>query len=265
MENLNHDQLIKAAPSIFASAPSGKVSGKYAFIPTTQVIETLAKENWLPFTANQAKCRTIDGRDFVKHIIRFRKDGLTMPGTDSIPELVLTNSHNGLAAFNLMLGVYRFICANGMIAGDTFLKESVKHVGYTDEKVLDASYRLISEVPRITQSVQEMSQIQLTDAERLAFAKSAMPIKFADDVQLEPGKLLTLRHRDDLNKKDLWTTFNTVQENMIRGGLRSYSFDHETGRTRRNRTREVKSVNEDIRINKALWTLVEEMKKLKVS
>jgi hypothetical protein len=264
MDSLNREQLLKAAPSIFAVNPSVKVSEKYAFIPTTRVIETLEREGWKPFTANQAMCRTTEGRDFVKHVIRFRKDGLSMEGTDSVPELVITNSHNGLAAFNLMLGVYRLICANGMIAGDTFLKESVKHIGYTDDKVLDASYRLISEVPRITASVQEMSQIQLTDAERIAFAKSAMPIKFSEETTLEPQKLLTVRHYEDRDKKDLWTTFNAVQENMIRGGLRSYS-RNENGYLRRQRTREVKSVNEDIRINKALWTLVEEMKKLKVS
>src|SRR5579864_617148 len=102
VQPLSLDDLRFAASSVFAEVPSHKVSDKYAFIPTTRVLETLAKDGWKPFTANQAKCRAIDGRMYVKHVIRLRKDGLVMAETDSVPELVITNSHNGLAAFNLM-------------------------------------------------------------------------------------------------------------------------------------------------------------------
>ena len=36
----------KAAPSVFATEPSNKLSNKYSFVPTDQVIEYFEREGW---------------------------------------------------------------------------------------------------------------------------------------------------------------------------------------------------------------------------
>ena len=61
-------------------------------------------------------------------------------------------------------------------------------------------------------------------------------------------------------KPDLWTTFNRVQENMIKGGVPGRS-----ARGRRMTTRGVAGVNENVKLNRALWTLADEFAKLKSS
>jgi hypothetical protein len=68
--------------------------------------------------------------------------------------------------------------------------------------------------------------------------------------------LLTTRRREDYNV-DLWTTFNKVQENFIRGGMRGIT---KTGKNMS--TRAISSVSENVTLNKALWVLTEEMAKL---
>jgi len=67
-----------------------------------------------------------------------------------------------------------------------------------------------------------------------------------------------LKILDHVKLPDLWTTFNTVQENLIRGGLRG-----RTAKGNRTSTRAVKGVSENVRLNKALWTLAEKMAQLK--
>ena len=57
---------------------------------------------------------------------------------------------------------------------------------------------------------------------------------------------------------DLWTTFNRVQENIIKGGVRGRNA---TGK--RVTTRAVNGIDQDIKLNRALWVLAEEMRKLK--
>jgi hypothetical protein len=52
-------------------------------------------------------------------------------------------------------------------------------------------------------------------------------------------------------------TLNRVQENMIRGGVRGRNVNG--GRMS---TRAVNSVTENVRLNKALWTLADEMAKI---
>jgi hypothetical protein len=60
---------------------------------------------------------------------------------------------------------------------------------------------------------------------------------------------------------DLYTTLNVVQENAIRGGLRGVS--RQNGRRRAVTTRAVTGIDQDVKLNRALWTLAEEMRKLK--
>lgn len=73
---------------------------------------------------------------------------------------------------------------------------------------------------------------------------------------LSPEKLLTpVRYGDAAT--DLWTTFNVVQEHLVRGGDRYLAYTDGMG-IRRNRTRPVASLTEGQRINKALWTLAGE-------
>jgi hypothetical protein len=71
------------------------------------------------------------------------------------------------------------------------------------------------------------------------------------------SQLLTPRRIDD-RASDLWTTFNRVQENMIKGGLRARNKSgHSTT------TRAVKGIDQNVKLNRALWQLAEGMRKLK--
>ena len=70
-------------------------------------------------------------------------------------------------------------------------------------------------------------------------------------------QLTEARRPEDLGHS-LWTTFQRVQENAMRGG--------QTGRTvndLRFRTREVASIDRGVSLNRALWVLAEEMSKIK--
>jgi hypothetical protein len=94
----------------------------------------------------------------------------------------------------------------------------------------------------------------LTPPQRGAFATAALELK--DSKAVAPAQLLAPRRPED-RKADLWTTASVVQEHLIRGGDRGRA---STGR--RTTTRPVKSVNEDIRLNRALWALTERMAEL---
>ena len=95
------------------------------------------------------------------------------------------------------------------------------------------------------------------------FAQAALEVRYGEDwarqSPVRPGQLLDARRTDDRGT-DLWVTFNRVQENLLKGGL--------LGRARsgrRVRTRQVRSVTEDIRLNRALWRLAERFAQLKAA
>ena len=62
--------------------------------------------------------------------------------------------------------------------------------------------------------------------------------------------------------KDLWTTFNVVQENIIKGGLHAVKYN-EGIPVRNVSSRSVKSIDGDVKLNRALWTLAQGLKEYK--
>ena len=54
---------------------------------------------------------------------------------------------------------------------------------------------------------------------------------------------------------DLWTTYQRVQENLIKGGL---SGRNAKGR-RRTHARAVRGIDGDVKLNRALWVMAETM------
>jgi hypothetical protein len=54
---------------------------------------------------------------------------------------------------------------------------------------------------------------------------------------------------------DLWTTFNVVQENLMRGGIVSFKLNDLGYPIARQSTRAVNSISKNLDLNKNLWTL----------
>ena len=69
-------------------------------------------------------------------------------------------------------------------------------------------------------------------------------------------KVYGLRYED--KKDDIWTTYQRVQENLIKGGLPG-----RTEKGKRTTTRPVKAIDGDVKLNKALWLIAEKFRTLK--
>ncbi|OPY72847.1 MAG: hypothetical protein A4E62_00730 [Syntrophorhabdus sp. PtaU1.Bin002] len=269
--SMTFDQVRAAAPSVFADHPWEGVSQRYAFIPTASVVESLIAEGWNITAARQQRVLLQDRKEFTRHMLRFRRDdALTLAVGDVFPEIVLTNSHDRGSAYRMDAGLFRLVCTNGLVVDDaTFARLSVRHTGNVLDDVRKGADEIAKELPRIMGEVRDMQTIELAPDERGIFAKAAMSLKFDESLPVEPFQVLTGRRYGD-QKSDLWTTFNVIQENLTKGGLRYTLPAHTTEDgirvpPRRTRTREVKSIREDTKLNKALWMLAEEMKRLKMA
>jgi len=257
---MSDEEIRRVASAAFAEAPRVGLSERYSFLPTSQVISALRAAGWQPVCADQGRARDLTRVGVQRHAIRFAHPDFAFANVgDSNPELVLMNSHDGTSAFQLFGGIYRKICSNGMIVSDGVLSRvSVRHSNRTVDDVVDASFEIVKEVPKLAGSIDSFRQLQLTSGERHAFAEAASQLRWdVEKAPVAPPALLQARRYED-NRPDMWSTLNTVQENIIRGGLR--------GRTttgKRTTTRAVASVSEDTKLNRALWHLAEEMRRLK--
>jgi hypothetical protein len=260
---LTNDQLRRCAPSIFAEQPYEKMSDKYSFIPTIQVLDGLRKEGFFPVYAGQSRTRSEEKRGYTKHVVRLRRaadlERSLSVGTQ-LPEVVLVNSHDGASAYQLMAGIYRLVCSNGMICGDTYDKVSVRHSGDVLDDCIDGCVRVVEDAETALERANSWRDIRLSTLEQSLLARAALGVRYGEDpAPITAEHLLLARRAPDLSD-DLWTTTNRIQENLIRGGLRGRG---STGR--RMTTRAIKSVSEDIRLNRAIMTLAEEFASLRAS
>ncbi|HSH28980.1 MAG TPA: DUF932 domain-containing protein [Thiohalobacter sp.] len=262
---LTEAQLMKAAPSIFATAPHHRVSDRYGFVPTIEVIRAFQQEGWFPVRAQQSRVRDLSRREHTRHMVRMRRVGdQVIQVGDALAELVLTNSHDASSAYQLDIGLFRLACLNGMV---TSMGEGsslrVRHGKNVVGDIIEGSYQLLDTVPRIAASVDRFREIELDRHEQGLFAESALEARYGEDwarkSPVEPFQLIRARRSEDA-RDDLWSTYNRVQENLVRGGLRGRA---QSGR--RVRTRPIGSVVEDVRLNRALWRLTERFAELKAA
>jgi hypothetical protein len=257
---LTADQLRRVAPSIFAESPWGRMSHRYRMVPTIEVVAMLADRGFRPVLAKQSRSRVEGKGDFTRHLIRFRHDDhMGESAGAEVPELVLTNSHDGTSAYRFMSGVFRLVCSNGLtVQSADFGSISVRHSGGRDfeQRVIDATCEVIEDAPRTLEKIEGWKAIELAGPQREAFASAVLEARDAT-VEVSPADVLAPRRGAD-RRPDLWTTANVLQENVIKGGVQGVSAT--TGR--RMRTRAVSSVAEDVRLNRALWALTERMAEL---
>ena len=127
--------------------------------------------------------------------------------------------------------------------------------------------QLLDRFETVDEHAESMKALPLDRGGQMAFATAALALRFGGRIDEDTGERLAApitaqqlvearRFEDPYNS--LWTSFQRIQENVIRGG--------QAGRNaqgRRMQTRPVGSIDRGVSLNRALWMLAEEMRKLK--
>lgn len=264
---INLERLQRMTPSIFTTQGGARTSVKYTHISTIEVVNGLMAEGFMPVKAIQNRTRKTEKAPFTKHMLRFRHVSSVPTVGGLFPELVLVNSHDGLTSYRLIAGLYRLICSNGLVAGDTFNEVRIRHQGDVVGNVIQGTHEVMKEATHLLEHAQQMGEVELSQTEKEIFADAVHQLRFDGDDTLtkeaiKSEQFLKPRRYQEKDKNDLFTVFNIVQENAIKGGLRGWTRDGK-GLVIRTSIREIKSIDQNNALNRALWTLAEKMMQLK--
>lgn len=265
---LTQDEMYKIAPSIFAVQKHESRSERFRPIPTIEILKGLEEEGFVPVGVKQSNSRDANKREFTKHLVRLRRidDNIKYQVGDTICEILLKNANDGTSAYELMAGLFRITCLNSMVAQKGTLESTkVYHSGNVQDKVIEGTYRVLNQAEHALLAPENWSKIILNQEEKKLLADAAKVIRFGEiktENEISSSQMLAARRAEDI-KDDLWTVFNRIQENVIKGGIKFKTIDNETGKTRMGRTRQVNAIDQDIKLNRALWHLTTEMAKLK--
>lgn len=241
----------ETAPSVFATSPSPKMTSRYKFVPTDQIIEFFDREGWKVSSVKQS------GRGIHSlHELRLRNGELPKVG-DTLVEAVIRNSHNGMSALSITSGLHRLVCSNGLIVPTSVADRfDVRHTGFEFDDVKKLTESFSKRLPRIQQSINRMMERELTLEEKIDFAMKSS--KFRWNTGSKPSDLdimdLITPNRVEDEGDDLWKVFNVVQEKFVRGGV-----GYKSNSGRRTKLRGIKNILQNNHINTKLWETAEEM------
>jgi hypothetical protein len=259
-------------PSVFAEAPKNTTSDKYLYIPTHKLISGLETNGFQVAGIKQANSRS-ESKEFSKHVVYMTRGELSRDSAkvgDEFPLLALTNSHNGLSSFKIDTAFFRLACSNGLLLPSSAINSArITHKIGMERDVIDASYKVVDSFDSQIKLIESMKAKELSTDESMLLAESAANLVFdADQIELNKSrnidlrsKLLTTRRYDD-RKSDLWTTFNKIQENVIKGGIRVLS-KNDRGELSLKKTRSVNSIDRDAKLNQEIMSLAIKFNELK--
>jgi hypothetical protein len=246
--NYNIEQIRSLAPSVFTTEKAAHLTDKYVQTPTIKVVEDLMNLGWEVSKVQEVKARKSIG--FQKHLLVFRHPDIMIKGAngdDAQPQILLTNSHDGKAAFNFRVGIFRFICSNGLVVSDAdFENVSIRHMNYTFETLQAKVNEMINKLPGLVQKINLFKSTQLTEVQMQEFATKAAALRSKETVNIMD--VLTAERVED-EGNDLWAVFNRVQEKIVGG---SYVYGN-----KRRKARSIKNFQQDIKINEQLFELAE--------
>ncbi|HFN3784434.1 TPA: DUF932 domain-containing protein [Enterobacter hormaechei] len=252
---LTRDELAHYVPSVFSEEKHESRSERYTYIPTITLLDNLQREGFQPFFACQTRVRDLNKRDHTKHMLRLRREG-QITGKQ-VPEIILLNSHDGSSSYQMLPGLFRAVCQNGLVCGETFGEVRVPHKGNVVEKVIEGAYEVLGIFDRVEENRDAMQSLLLTPPAQQAMARAALHYRFGEDHQpVTTAQILTPRRYED-RSDDLWTVYQRMQENLMKGGLAG-----RTAQGRSNRTRAVNGIDGDVKLNRALWVMAENMLEL---
>jgi hypothetical protein len=244
MENVN-TQLIEQNQGF-------EMSQRYSPITTKTVVESLKADGYeiTKFSSAKVRKKTKDG--FQKHLLRISRNDLDL-GIDGLrPEIILINSYDGSSSFQLLVGIYRFACANGLVVGSSYFQKRIRHVGDVLPKVLNAVNDVKHALPLIAQDIEKFGQRTLTQTEKEEFAKRVARAVTPDNMTPVQTESLLNVQRDTDTGSDLFTVLNVVQENILQGNLKVLSTNVNNIATIR-KMRKVKSLSRSTDINQLVW------------
>ena len=273
-------EIMDRAPAVFTQYKNPDVSDRYAPVSTLDAMEVLRDYGYVPVQAKQARGRTVGAREYGQHLVAFsHQDDLfrwkhQMKAVGDRPEIILYNSHNAKSSVKLFGGFFRAVCSNGLIAGEGFENRMVHYnstVAMFEEMLKDVATKL----PALGETIEMMKTTSLDGDVVWQMAKEAAALRWDVLPEVyEPGELtgsfftgltikgLTNARRSEDTITNLWTTYNKIQENLIRGGAEVLSFSDRRPAGQFRRSKAIRSVNDNLRINRKLWDMATQKKEL---
>ena len=254
--SLSLDTARDLAPAAFAKSPAAHIRAKsYNFTSTEEVIGHMQSLGYALTMAKQSRTKSDLWQGYGAHMVGFQHPDLYIKsgdgGVEGRPTIIMTNSHDGSRPVQFDMGIFRLVCSNGLVIKSMDMGSYRERHSRMDlsgiKSILDEK---VGQLPNTVGVINNWVSREMSAADRKQFATDALRLRVGEERLIEDYELrsvLDIRRPAD-SAPNLWTTFNAVQENLVRGGFQLGE----------RQARAITNPWADMRLNQALWTLAEQ-------
>lgn len=214
-----------------------RIKQKEFYIPTLDVITKLQDEGWKISGVAEQRGKN---RKITSNYVQLQHPDFAVQNSkgknEAFTSITLSNSCNGSRPLQMSLGMFRQVCTNGLIKFDQHAEtEKIRHIEVNARDLDRFVVSMNSKADKLLTEVNEMKHKGLSIEDMRKLAREAASLRYTNLDEINIDDLFTVNRVED-ESNDLWTVFNRIQENL---------------------THDVKNMNEDIRLNQQLFSLVE--------
>jgi len=264
-----------------------KTSDKFRGGASQDMINHFTDIGYQVRSISKPKAHIKENLPFNKHMIRLVKnESMEIINArrvdESFPEIVIVNNNNNRGSLQVLLGIFRLVCSNGMILGDTIFNEKVRHDSHFDENLRVVLNEAANSYGQTNHIITELKNKKLEFNEMLDFKNLVVNDIVRPQLLKEtttkldivrPSLLKTTTTKLDIKTsfnpvrnedmfQDAWTIFNRLQEFIVRRGIQYSRLDeikNDKGeleiKLTNGTTREIKGIDRNIKINQDLMNL----------
>ena len=248
MTTLTLEEATNLVPAIGAQSPSEKVSERYQFVSTRDILSRVQKDGWMITNATSQ-----NRSPYAQHRVTLvHENDLATTNSDDegIPRIEMFNSHNLSKRLMFAIGFFRFVCSNGLIVASGPAETiRIKHRFSGDRlsEIMEQVSQISGKFPAIKDTIEDFKAREMSHDEQATFAQYAikgrfnyrpeMPKRFRD-MGRTVEKLLQVRRPEDAGDS-VWSVYNRVQENLV-SGIQGFS-------------RPIRGYSDSVRVNQLLW------------
>lgn len=218
---------------------------RYNVANSNEIEQVLLQRGFKLQGTSAARIRKVEKRGYQRHTMVFTSEEYRIDA-DNLFSIVITNSYDTTKSIRVNSGIFRLICANGLVVGKDISPEiKINHVGDKMwHELLVAINTQIAHADKVLHNARKLQGTSLDSFQKVKFLQDA--VKLRTDMELE---IVPVRRIED-EGQDLYTLFNVIQEGLVRGGIK---VKNKEGKTRT--LRALSSQDNVVDINKKLFDL----------
>lgn len=225
-------------------------SEKFGFISSENVVKTLESKGLRLTDVIESKIRKNKDirQGYQKHVMRFNTGYSNKEGN---LQLLAINSHEGSHSLTFRLGFFRLVCSNGLIIGNDLIPQiKVNHTLKGLLKLDDAIEETMEYTKVAQNNIEIMGNKILTNDQIENLYHESLKLRLSEKYDDKLIPLFEVKRYQD-NKKDLFTQFNIIQENIIRTGFHVQNKENNALK----KIRAIKGLDSNIKLNNDLFNL----------